>query len=73
MTEKYDPYQNAAAERINGIIKQEFMGEIKIIDFGVMKTMIEDPIKTYNRERPHYSNFMLTPERMHLQSDINQI
>ena len=25
MTEKYDPYQNAVAERVNGIIKQEFI------------------------------------------------
>ncbi|MGO1584623.1 MAG: IS3 family transposase, partial [Mesonia sp.] len=24
MTEKYDPYENAVAERINGILKQEF-------------------------------------------------
>ena len=25
MTEQYDPYQNAVAERINGILKQEFI------------------------------------------------
>ena len=25
MTESYDPYQNAVAERVNGILKQEFM------------------------------------------------
>lgn len=24
MTEKYDPYENVVAERINGILKQEF-------------------------------------------------
>ena len=24
MTEKYDPYENAIAERVNGILKQEF-------------------------------------------------
>ena len=25
MTKSYDPYQNAVAERVNGILKQEFM------------------------------------------------
>lgn len=24
MTQKYDPYENAISERINGILKQEF-------------------------------------------------
>jgi len=70
MTEKYDPYQNAVAERINGILKQEFIGGIKIKDIELMKLLIEDSIEIYNEERPHYSNYMLTPEQMHLQSEI---
>lgn len=70
MTEKYDPYQNAVAERINGILKQEFIGDIKITDIGLMKLLIENSIEIYNQERPHYSNYMLTPEQMHLQSEI---
>lgn len=70
MTERYDPYQNAAAERINGILKQEFIGDVKIRDIGLMKLLIENSIEIYNQERPHYSNFMLTPEEMHLQSKI---
>ncbi|UMB55251.1 hypothetical protein MKD41_07200 [Lutibacter sp. A64] len=35
MTEKYDPYENAIAERINGILKQEFSVAQKIQDFKV--------------------------------------
>lgn len=70
MTERYDPYQNAVAERINGILKQEFIGDIKIRDIELMKLLIENSIEIYNQERPHYSNFMLTPEQMHLQSEI---
>ena len=70
MTERYDPYQNAVAERINGILKQEFIGDVKIRDIGLMKLLIENSIEIYNQERPHYSNFMLTPEEMHLQSKI---
>lgn len=70
MTEKYDPYQNAVAERINGILKQEFIGDFKTKNFNLMKSLIEDSIKIYNRERPHFSNYMLTPQRMNQQSEI---
>ena len=35
-----------------------------------MKLLIENSIEIYNQERPHYSNFMLTPEQIHLQSNI---
>lgn len=37
MTEKYDPYENAIAERINGILKQEFDVARKIKDFNIKK------------------------------------
>jgi len=70
MTEKYDPYQNAVAERINGILKQEFISHLKIKKLDLMKTVIKDSIKIYNTERPHFSNFWLTPQQMHLQSKI---
>ena len=70
MTEQYDPYQNATAERINGILKQEFILGIKINDLGLMKSLLKESIKIYNNERPHLSCEMRTPEFMHRQSDI---
>ena len=70
MTEKYDPYQNAVAERINGILKQEFIGECQIKNIDLMRALIKNSIQIYNQERPHYSNFMLTPQQMHLQEKI---
>lgn len=70
MTEKYDPYQNAVAERINGILKQEFIGDRNIKNIGLMKTVIKNSIQIYNHERPHYSNFYLTPQQMHQQTAI---
>ena len=70
MTEKYDPYQNAVAERINGILKQEFIEDIVINDIELMELLIQDSICIYNADRPHYSNFMLTPILMHQQADI---
>jgi transposase InsO family protein len=67
MTEQYDPYENAIAERINGILKQEFIGELVINQLDVMKDFIKNSIHIYNTFRPHFSNYYLTPENMHLQ------
>jgi transposase InsO family protein len=44
MTESYDPYQNAVAERINGILKQEFLFNTKNIDLKTMKTLVKQSI-----------------------------
>ena len=70
MTEKYDPYQNAVAERINGILKQEFIGGCQIKNIDLMRALIKNSIQIYNQERPHYSNFLLTPQQMHQQEKI---
>ena len=70
MTEKYDPYQNAVAERINGILKQEFISHLKIKNLKLMKAVVKDSIEIYNTKRPHFSNFYLTPQQMHLQSNV---
>lgn len=67
MTEQYDPYENAIAERINGILKQEFIGDLVINQLDVMKDFIKNSIHIYNTFRPHFSNYYLTPENMHLQ------
>lgn len=70
MTEKYDPYENAIAERINGILKQEFNIAQKIEDFTVKKKLIKNAIEIYNNIRPHLSNEMLTPIQMHAQKKL---
>ncbi len=70
MTEQYDPYQNATAERINGILKQEFILGLKVNDLGLMKELIKQSIWIYNNERPHLSCKMKTPAYMHKQSKI---
>ncbi len=70
MTEKYDPYQNAIAERVNGILKQEFIKGILVKDVSLMSKLIEQSINIYNHERPHYSCYMKTPEFMHQQRKI---
>lgn len=71
MTESYDPYANAVAERVNGILKQEFIGYTKkALSFKNMRKLIEDSIDKYNSYRPHYSCYYKTPNQMHKQSEI---
>ena len=70
MTETYDPYANAIAERINGILKQEFIGENRNLEINTMKQLIKNSIDIYNDIRPHYSCFMKTPKEMHKQKRI---
>ena len=70
MTESYDPYQNAVAERVNGILKHEFILGITIQDLELMNKLIEESIDIYNNERPHWSCRMETPTKMHLQNSI---
>lgn len=70
MTETYDPYANAVAERVNGIIKQEFLLEDYKVDLKTMQLLIAEAVMTYNKKRPHLSCYMNTPEQMHLQRKI---
>ena len=70
MTEIYDRYANAVAERINGILKDEFMIEQYDLDKSTMQLYVKDCIERYNNIRPHYSCHMLTPDKMHRQDKI---
>ena len=70
MTQNSDPYENAIAERINGILKQEFDIDKHNQSLDKMKIIVRNAIEIYNNIRPHYSNHMLTPQKMHLQSQI---
>ena len=70
MTESYDPYANAIAERVNGILKQEFLLEDYWVDIKTMKLLVEDAVHLYNTKRPHWSCYMKTPEQMHKQKDV---
>jgi len=71
MTESYDPYANAVAERVNGILKSEFLDYYSYkLPLNLMKKVVNESIKIYNQDRPHYSCYMKTPEQMHLQKEI---
>ncbi len=65
MTENSDPYENAIAERVNGILKDEFdIAEGFISHIQAVKE-ISYAISTYNTFRPHFSCEMMTPEQAH--------
>ena len=70
MTESYDPYANAVAERVNGILKHEFQLEDYNVKLPVMKDLVKNSIEIYNKKRPHCSCEMKTPEQMHKQDQI---
>lgn len=67
MTYGYDCYQNALAERINGILKQEFL-IYKCKNIQDLKQMVKESIYFYNNKRPHLSLKMKTLEIMHKKS-----
>jgi putative transposase len=64
MTDGYDCYQNAMAERINGILKQEFLIN-KCNNGKELKQLVKESINTYNNKRPHLSLNMKTPNFIH--------
>lgn len=72
MTEQYDPYENAIAERINGILKQEFDIDKFDTNLKIKRKLVQNAIKIYNNFRPHLSNYMLTPNQMHRQNKIKR-
>lgn len=64
MTQKGDPLENALAERVNGILKDELL-EVVYPTFTAARAAIATAISTYNYQRPHSSVDMLTPEEAH--------
>ena len=68
MTENGDPLENAIAERVNGILKDEWLYDMGPLEKGKMEETISRVIKIYNTERPHLSLDMLTPKVAHLGS-----
>ncbi len=65
MTENGDPLENAIAERVNGILKDEWIYDVKNIHRKHAYSLIPGFISIYNEERPHMSLNMLTPNEAH--------
>jgi len=63
MTDGYDCYQNALAERINGILNGEFLLR-RPRDLGQARDMVAEVVEIYSSERLHLSLKMQTPDVM---------
>ena len=70
MTENGSPYDNAVAERVNGILKDEFGLAEQLINYRETLLQVKESIHSYNFLRPHLSCYMLTPDQMHQQETI---
>lgn len=66
MTENGSPYENAMAERVNGILKTELL-LTKYKDWQAASKAVNKAIDIYNNKRPHLSIAMMTPQQAHLQ------
>jgi len=67
MTDGYDCYQNALAERMNGILKQEFLF-CRCNNANELSKLIKQSIQIYNHKRPHGALKMKTPNCIHQNS-----
>ena len=65
MTESGSPYDNAMAERVNGILKHEFRLKRTFKNYGDALWAVSKAIDYYNRIRPHMSCNYLTPNEAH--------
>ena len=62
MGEAGNPYENAIAERVNGILKTEFYLGETFKNFAIAEKAVNQAVKLYNNLRPHMSIGYLTPE-----------
>lgn len=65
-TQQYDPYENAVAERINGILKYEFGLKNTIKNIEIAQKMVKQAVEVYNNERLHWSLNLKTPQEVHV-------
>jgi putative transposase len=71
MTENGDPLENAIAERVNGILKEEYLNHYRVNNLQEAQDRLKQVVQTYNSKRPHISIGNLTPTKVHNNHHIN--
>lgn len=66
-TQNSDPYENAIAERINGILKYEFGLRKTLPNVEVARKIVKQAVEIYNNMRLHWSLDLKTPQHVHQQ------
>ena len=70
MTENGDPYENALAERVNGILKGEFGLDGSFASLAGAKEAVDLAVCRYNELRPHASCDFKTPVAAHQENGL---
>lgn len=65
MTENGDPLENPVAERVNGILKEEYLRHYPLINIEQVRELLNDVVDRYNKLRPHQSINLITPDVVH--------
>lgn len=68
MTENGDPLENAIAERLNGILKDEYLLDTQVKSIDEARIALSRAVYLYNEERPHMSIGNLCPSQVHEQN-----
>lgn len=72
MTDGYDCYQNALAERVNGVLKNELLLHSPS-NLQQARSMVSEAVRIYNTERPHLALQYKTPDAVHRALQVPQI
>ncbi|MFQ8805284.1 MAG: integrase core domain-containing protein [Alistipes indistinctus] len=72
MTENGDPLENAITERVNGIIKNEWIDKAHLQSWGKTMKYVEKVIGLYNKKRPHTYQALDLPYNL-LQLESNNV
>ncbi|WP_228482286.1 MULTISPECIES: IS3 family transposase [Mesonia] len=70
MTEQYDPYENAVAERINRTLKHEYGLKQTIKNKELAQKLTQQAVYIYNNLRTHFSLNLRKPAEVHLNPNI---
>ena len=70
MTENGDPRENAIAERVNGIIKSEYLQDYEVTNIKDARKLLKFIVGLYNNDRPHNSISNLVPDVVHENKEV---
>ena len=65
MTEQDHCAENAMAERLNGILKQEYYLKHEFRNMREARAAVEEAVHLYNYRRPHRALRLRTPDQVH--------
>jgi len=65
MTENGDPLENALAERLNGILKDEYLNDSPVTSIEEARKVLTRSVSLYNEDRPHMSIGNQSPSLVH--------